>query len=81
LGASPVLPELITARAGLMNGQKITKRIVNAIKPNCSEYTLWDSLVTGFGIRVRPSGAKTYVVVYRGAQGEARQSDGLQLRR
>jgi hypothetical protein len=76
-----VLPELITARAGLMNGQKITKRIVNAIKPNCSEYTLWDSLVTGFGIRVRPSGAKTYVVVYRGAQGEARQSDGLQLRR
>jgi integrase len=52
-----------------MNGQKITKRIVNAIKPNCSEYTLWDSLVTGFGIRVRSSGAKTYVVVYRAGSG------------
>lgn len=26
---------------------------------------VWDNAVTGFGVRVRPTGAKSYVVVYR----------------
>ena len=52
-----------------MTTQRITKRTVDALKSNGSEATLWDSAVTGFGVRVRPTGAKSYVVVYRAGAG------------
>jgi len=50
-------------------GQRITKRTVNALKPGEREFTVWDDAVTGFGLRVRPSGAMSYVVVYRAGPG------------
>src|SRR5262245_57902571 len=52
-----------------MTVQKITKRAVDALQSNGSESTLWDDTVSGFGVRVRPTGAKSYVVVYRAGAG------------
>jgi integrase len=52
-----------------MTVQRITKRTMDALQPNASEFTLWDDAVTGFGVRVRPTGAKSYVVVYRSGAG------------
>ena len=52
-----------------MATQRITKRTVDAVKSNCTEFTLWDDAVTGFGVRVRPTGAKSYVAVYRAGSG------------
>jgi hypothetical protein len=52
-----------------MTIQRITKRAVDALKPNGFEFTVWDAAVTGFGVRVRPTGAKSYVVVYRAGSG------------
>src|SRR5262245_12209259 len=52
-----------------MTVQKITKRAVDALQSNSSEFTLWDDTVSGFGVRVRPTGAKSYVVVYRAGAG------------
>ena len=52
-----------------MTGQRITKRSVNALKADSSEFTLWDAMVAGFGVRVRPSGTMSYVVVYRAGSG------------
>ncbi len=52
-----------------MTAQRITKRTVDALQSNASEFTLWDDAVTGFGVRVRPTGAKSYVVVYRSGAG------------
>jgi integrase len=49
--------------------QRITKRVVDALKSDGSEFTLWDNKLTGFGVRVRPTGAKSYVVVYRAGAG------------
>src|SRR5262245_20045591 len=49
--------------------QQITNRTVNALKPGEKEFTVWDDTVTGFGLRVRPSGAMSYVVVYRAGPG------------
>jgi integrase len=44
---------------------RITKRYVDGLKPSTADVVYWDDGVPGFGIRVRPSGAKSYVFVYR----------------
>lgn len=44
---------------------KITKRSVDALPPQSRELIAFDEEVKGFGIRVRPSGIKTYLVQYR----------------
>ena len=44
---------------------KITKRAVDALKPAERERVVWDDDVTGFGVRVHPSGRKVYIVKYR----------------
>lgn len=50
----------------MMDGKKLTKRIVESIKPNKTEELLvWDSEIRGFGLRVYPSGRRTYFVQYR----------------
>jgi integrase len=52
-----------------MTVQRITKRMVDALQANGSEFTAWDDTVRGFGVRVRSTGAKSYVVVYRAGAG------------
>src|SRR5207247_3558570 len=52
-----------------MADQRITKRVVDGVKARQSEFTVWDSKMPGFGIRVRPTGAKSYIVVYRAGSG------------
>jgi len=52
-----------------MTAQRITKRTVDALHSNGREFTAWDDTVIGFGVRVRPTGAKSYVVVYRAGSG------------
>ena len=69
MGAAPVLPEGSQRASEPMTTHRISKRMVDILKPKCSEYTLWDDAVTGFGVRVRPSGTKSYVVVYRAGAG------------
>jgi integrase len=52
-----------------MAGQRITKRVVDSLKIRPSEYAVWDATMPGFGVRVRPTGAMSYVVVYRAGSG------------
>jgi hypothetical protein len=52
-----------------MTTLRITKRTVDALQSSCNEFTVWDNAVTGFGVRVRATGAKSYVVVYRAGAG------------
>src|SRR6516225_2696413 len=52
-----------------MAGQRITKRVVDSLKIKPSEYSVWDATMPGFGVRVRPTGAMSYVVVYRAGSG------------
>lgn len=44
---------------------KITKRKVDALKPNpAKDEYLWDTEAKGFGLRVKPSGARSFVLSY-----------------
>ena len=46
---------------------KITKRAVDASLPNPTggDHFVWDTEVRGFGLRVKASGVKSYVLKYR----------------
>ena len=52
---------------------KLTKRIVDATRPAAKDLWLWDSEVRGFGLRVKPSGVKSYLVQYRNTHGATRR--------
>ncbi len=47
----------------------LTKRAVETLKPDERPWIAWDDRLTGFGVRVQPSGAKTFVVNYRSGSG------------
>jgi len=46
-------------------GKKLTKRTIDAMVPAASRVVLWDMELRGFGLRVEPSGAKTFILRYR----------------
>ena len=51
---------------------KITKRMVDQIKADGADTFYWDADLPGFGVRVRGSGRKYYIVQYR-ADGRVRR--------
>jgi integrase len=55
---------------------KLTKTIVEGLTPESAPYFVWDDQVIGFGVRVMPSGARTYQVQYRKAGRTRRSSIG-----
>ena len=44
---------------------KLTKRTIDATEPQAMEFFLWDEGIPGFGLRVMPSGGKSFVVQFR----------------
>jgi integrase len=54
-----------------MDGRRITKRLVDSLGPTGSEYFVWDSKLSGFGVRVQPSGIMAYVAKYRAGSGRS----------
>lgn len=44
---------------------RINKSSVDAMQPATTEVLLWDDKVAGFGLKVMPSGTKTYLFQYR----------------
>src|ERR1700678_1289129 len=52
---------------------KLTKRLVDAGVQAKGELFLWDDDLPGFGLRVKASGAKSFLVQYRNANGRSRR--------
>jgi len=51
---------------------KITKRTLDAAKPRETRYTIFDGAISGFGLRVFPSGEKSWIFEYRAGEGGRR---------
>jgi hypothetical protein len=53
---------------------KLTKRAVDSLSPLPGrDVFAWDGEIRGFGVRVKPSGTKTYFIQYRNAEGRTRR--------
>jgi integrase len=48
---------------------KITKRLVDSLKPEATDRTIFDKDDLGFAVRVRKTGGKSYVVEYKAGHG------------
>lgn len=51
---------------------RLSKRMVDAASPKGARYTIFDDALKGFGLRVFPSGEKSWVVEYRPADADRR---------
>jgi integrase len=85
LGASPVLPRDKNYGSGEKTGGhnmgrlRITKRLVDALETTGEEYFVWDADLAGFGVRVRASGATSYIVQYRAGAGRSAPTKRLTI--
>lgn len=52
--------------------KKLTKTEADKAAPTVSRYCIWDTEIKGFGLRVQPSGSKSYVFLYRTPEGVKR---------
>lgn len=54
--------------------EKLTKRLIDTLQPRSgSDFAVWDRELAGFGVRVRETGAKSFIIKYRNAQGRQRK--------
>jgi integrase len=52
-----------------MTGIRLTKRVIDGLEITGPDYVAWDADLPGFGVRVRASGVKSYIVFYRAGSG------------
>ena len=53
----------------------LSKRTVEGLKPGEKPFIAWDDKLTGFGVRVQPSGVRSYLVNYRASGGGRRAAN------
>jgi integrase len=48
-----------------MSARRLTKQVVDGLQPRTVDYVQWCGKLPGFGCRVRPSGHKSFITMYR----------------
>ena len=47
----------------------LTRKVIDALQPTDQFWIAWDDKLTGFGLRIHPGGAKSFIVNYRAGDG------------
>lgn len=45
--------------------KKLTKRAIDALEPQAKDLFVWDTDLSGFGLKITPSGTRVYILQYR----------------
>src|ERR1700687_4542518 len=54
--------------------QKLSKRTIDALRPRSGQDVFhWCAELRGFGVRVKPSGVRTFLIQYRNRRGQTRR--------
>ncbi len=53
--------------------KRITKLHVESLRPAGRDIVVWDGELPGFGVRVKPSGVRSYIIQYRNRHGRSRR--------
>ncbi|WCL55541.1 tyrosine-type recombinase/integrase [Gimibacter soli] len=53
---------------------KLTKATLKAIEATDKDIFLWDDTLQGFGVRIKPTGVKSYLIQYRNENGQSRRA-------
>jgi len=59
-------------RREALHKARFTTRIIADARPRDRRHIVWDDELTGFGVRVSPSGLRSFLVQYRAREGGRR---------
>ena len=59
--------------ANVQNKSKLTKKILDGLQAREKDFVVWDTELTGFGVRVMPTGRRSFLLKYRNHRGRSKQ--------
>ena len=65
----PLLSFSVAISVAIFENSRLTKRAIDALDPRAKPFIAFDADVKGFGVRVMPSGLKSFVIEYRPGAG------------
>jgi hypothetical protein len=60
---------LVAIFVAIFENSRLTKRAIDALEPRAKPFIAYDAAVAGFGVRVMPSGLKSFIIEYRPGTG------------
>jgi integrase len=57
----------------ILMSKRINNAVADAAEPRASRYVVWDSELAGFGLRVSPTGVRSWIAAYRAGGGRNAQ--------